>query len=109
MLDFEDRFKRRRPTLNTIKRNYEKYLGYCTSLNRNNGNSGRRATVVTVGKIIQNAKCPTELRESLVLQLTSMSTWFFNNKLSVSTSKTEVIFFGKPVRVKTCKNMEPVT
>ena len=59
--------------------------------------------------IIQSAKYPTELCESLVYQLTPMSTWFFNNKFSVNTSKTEVIFFGKPDRVETCKNTEPVT
>ena len=51
MLDFEARCNRGLPTLNTIKRIYEKYLGHDTSLNRNKGNSGLRATVVTAGKI----------------------------------------------------------
>ena len=59
--------------------------------------------------IVQSAKSPTDLREQLVCQLASMSTWFYNNKLSVITSKTEVIFFGKPNKVESCKNIEPVT
>ena len=51
MLDFEAQFNRRRPTLKTIHRNYEKYLEHGTRLNRNKGNSGLRATVVHAGKI----------------------------------------------------------
>ena len=59
--------------------------------------------------IVKSEKSPTDLREGLVRQLASMSIWFYNNKLSVITSKTEVNFFGKPNKVESCKNIEPVT
>ena len=58
--------------------------------------------------IIQSAKDPMTLKSSLERQLVGLSKWFFDNKLSVNTDKTEVIFFGKASRVKECKGMPSI-
>ena len=42
-------------------------------------------------KIIQNSSSPTVFRNGLEQQL-ARGSWFYKNKLSVNTSKTEVIF-----------------
>ena len=42
-------------------------------------------------------------------QLLDLSNWFIKNKLSVNTSKTEVIFFGKPDKVKECKTLSSLS
>ena len=42
-------------------------------------------------------------------QLLDLSNWFINNKLSVNTSKTEVIFFGRPDKVNECKTLFPLS
>ena len=60
--------------------------------------------------IVQSSNSPTELRNGLIQQLKYMSTWFYkNNILSINTATTEVIFFGKPIKVQKCKELEPVT
>ncbi|MEO0686532.1 MAG: reverse transcriptase family protein, partial [Cyanobacteria bacterium J06649_11] len=59
--------------------------------------------------IIQSAKNPLDLNVGLTSQLSSMSSWFYDNKLTVNTAKTEVIFFGRPNKVKSCKNITPIT
>ena len=58
--------------------------------------------------IKQSAKTSEELSTELIFQLDSMSNWFYKNKLPVNTSKTEIIFFGNPVKVEKSKNMESV-
>ena len=45
--------------------------------------------------IIQSSKTPAQLKIGMNQQLLDLSNWFINNKLSVNTSKTEVIFFGR--------------
>ena len=40
----------------------------------------------------------------MVLKLEELGSWFYKSKLSVNTSKTEVIFFGKSNKVEQCKN-----
>ena len=59
--------------------------------------------------IIQSAKNPLDLNIGLTSQLSSMSSWFYDNKLTVNTAKTEVIFFGRPNKVKSCKDTTPIT
>ena len=59
--------------------------------------------------IIQSAKNPLDLNVGLTSQLSSMSSWFYDNKLTVNTAKTEVIFFGRPNKVKSCKDITPIT
>ena len=54
--------------------------------------------------IIQSADTPDELTLSLEDQLSDLGKWFHQNKLSVNTSKTEAIFFGRPVKVQECKD-----
>ena len=39
-----------------------------------------------------------------------MSSWFYiDSKLTVNTAKTEVLFFGRPNKVKSCKDITPIT
>ena len=59
--------------------------------------------------IIQSAKDPESLKSGLEMQLEYLSAWFYCNKLSVNTSKTEVIFFGRKQKVKECKEMPPLS
>ena len=59
--------------------------------------------------IIQSAKNPESLKAGLEMQLEYLSAWFYCNKLSVNTSKTEVIFFGRKQKVSECKNMPPLS
>ena len=59
--------------------------------------------------IIQSAKDPESLKNGLEMQLEYLSAWFYCNKLSVNTTKTEVIFFGRKQKVKECKDMPPLT
>ena len=54
--------------------------------------------------IIQSSNSPEVLRNGLEHQLEKLGSWFYKNKLSVNTSKTEVIFFGKSKKVEQCKN-----
>ena len=55
--------------------------------------------------IIQSAKDPQSLKEGLEMQLEYLSAWFYCNKLSVNTGKTEVIFFGRKQKVAECKEL----
>ena len=59
--------------------------------------------------IIQSAKNPEALKAGLEMQLEYLSAWFYCNKLSVNTSKTEVIFFGRKQKVIECKDMPPLS
>ena len=59
--------------------------------------------------IIQSAESPVSLKTGLEDQLTCLSEWFYNSKLSVNTEKTEVIFFGRKKKISECKDMPPVT
>ena len=58
--------------------------------------------------IIRSANDPELLRSSMMQQLKDLGKWFFNSKLSVNTSKTEVIYFGRPKKVKECKSEPPL-
>ena len=59
--------------------------------------------------IIQSAKSPEELKIGLEMQLEYLSAWFYCNKLSVNTGKTEVIFFGRKQKVNECKDLPPLS
>ena len=52
--------------------------------------------------------CPLRLRKELSDQLSDIGKWFSQNKLTVNTTKTEVIFFGRANKVKECKNLVPI-
>ena len=52
--------------------------------------------------------CPLRLRKELTEQLSEVGHWFNQNKLTVNTTKTEVIFFGRANKVKECKNLVPI-
>ena len=54
--------------------------------------------------IIQSSSSPNVLKNGLEQQLEKLGSWFYKNKLSVNTSKTEVIFFGKSNKVEQFKN-----
>ena len=54
--------------------------------------------------IIQCSSRPNVLRNVLEHLLKELGSWFYKSKLSVNTSKTEVIFFGKSNKVEQCKN-----
>ena len=54
--------------------------------------------------IIQSSSRPNVLRNVLEQQLKELGSWFYKSKLSVNTSKTEVIFFGKSNKVEQFKN-----
>ena len=58
---------------------------------------------------ILSSKDQNLLTNNLNIQLTRISEWFIKNKLSVNTSKTDVIFFGRPGKVNECKGMLPLT
>ena len=58
--------------------------------------------------IIQSSEDPEQLKTCLNQQLSDISNWFHNNKLSVNTRKTEVIFFGKSDKVQECKSLSPL-
>ena len=58
--------------------------------------------------IIQSTRNKNDLKIGLENQLKGISKWFYQNKLSVNTSKTEVIFFGNKKRVQECKDLPPV-
>ena len=49
--------------------------------------------------IIQSSRSPISLKSGLEQQLEDLSSWFYNNKLSVNTDKTEVIFFGRNKKI----------
>ena len=55
-----------------------------------------------------SADSPIRLRKDLSNQLSELGNWFYRNKLTVNTSKTEVIFFGRPNKVEECKNLVPI-
>ena len=55
--------------------------------------------------IIQSSEDPEQLKTCLDQQLSEISNWFHNNKLSVNTTKTEVIFFGKSNKIQECKSL----
>lgn len=55
--------------------------------------------------IIQSANDALSLKNGLESQLNDLSKWFFNNKLTVNTDKTEDIVFGREDKVNECKNM----
>ena len=59
--------------------------------------------------IIQSAKDPESLKQGLEMQLEYLSAWFFCNKLSVNTSKTELIIFGRKQKVAECKELPPLS
>ena len=59
--------------------------------------------------IIQSAKSAESLKTGLEMQLEYLSAWFYCNKLSVNTTKTEVIFFGRKQKVSECKDMPPIS
>ena len=59
--------------------------------------------------IIQSSKTPAQLKIGMNQQLLDLSNWFIKNKLSVNTSKTEVIFFGRPDKVNECKTLFPLS
>lgn len=59
--------------------------------------------------IIRSAKDPQSLKEGLEMQLEYLSAWFYCNKLSVNTDKTEVIFFGRKQKVSECKDLPPIS
>ena len=59
--------------------------------------------------IIQSAKNPESLKSGLEKQLEYLSAWFYCNKLSVNTTKTEVIFFGRKQKVSECKDLPPLS
>ena len=59
--------------------------------------------------IIQSAKDPESLKQGLEMQLEYLSAWFFCNKLSVNTGKTELIFFGRKQKVAECKGLPPLS
>ena len=59
--------------------------------------------------IIQSAKDPESLKQGLEMQLEYLSAWFFCNKLSVNTGKTELIFFGRKQKVAECKELPPLS
>ena len=59
--------------------------------------------------IIQSAKSPEDLKSGLEMQLEYLSAWFYCNKLSVNTGKTEVIFFGRKQKVNECKDLPPLS
>ena len=58
--------------------------------------------------IIQSADDPDSLRAGLSGQLKDLGQWFYHCKLSVNTSKTEVIFFGRSKKVQDCKSVPPL-
>ena len=58
--------------------------------------------------IVQSSKTPLSLKSGLETQLGDLSSWFYNNKLSVNTEKTEVIFFGRKKKIDECKGLSPV-
>ena len=58
--------------------------------------------------IIQSSNCPMSLKTGLEHQLKNIGIWFHQNKLSVNTSKTEVIYFGRPKKVEECKTLPPI-
>ena len=58
--------------------------------------------------IIRSAKDPVSLKTGLEMQLEYLSAWFYCNKMSVNTSKTEVIFFGRKQKVQECKDLPPL-
>ena len=43
------------------------------------------------------------------MQLEYLSAWFYCNKLSVNTTETEVIFFGRKQKVNECKDLPPLS
>ena len=59
--------------------------------------------------IIQSAKDPEALKQGLEMQLEYLSAWFYCNKLSVNTGKTELIFFGRKQKVAECKQLPPLS
>ena len=59
--------------------------------------------------IIQSSSSPNVLKNGLEQQLEKLGSWFYKNKLSVNTSKTEVIFFGKSNKVEQCKNKTAIS
>ena len=59
--------------------------------------------------IIQSAESPEDLKSGLEMQLEYLSAWFYCNKLSVNTGKTEVIFFGRKQKVNECKDLPPLS
>ena len=58
--------------------------------------------------IVQSSNCPLSLKTGLEHQLRVISIWFHQNKLSVNTSKTEVIYFGRPKKIEQCKTLSPI-
>ena len=51
---------------------------------------------------------PMRLRKDLSDQLVEIGQWFNQNKLTVNTSKTEVIYFGRSNKVNECKRLVPI-
>ena len=58
--------------------------------------------------IIKSADDPDLLRSGLMHRLSDLGQWFYGCKLSVNTSKTEVIFFGRSKKVEECKSVPPL-
>ena len=58
--------------------------------------------------IIKSADSPEDLTASLENQLVDLGHWFHQNKLSVNTTKTEAIFFGRPIKVQECKEQSVI-
>ena len=58
--------------------------------------------------IIKSSENPEDLSTGLERQLLDLGKWFHQNKLSVNTTKTEAIFFGRPVKVQECKDQSVI-
>ena len=57
---------------------------------------------------MQSSDRPESLKTNLENQLSDLGEWFYHNKLTVNTTKTEVIFFGRTNKVKECKELAPI-
>ena len=55
-----------------------------------------------------SSECPIRLKKDLSDQLSEVGQWFHLNKLTVNTSKTEVIYFGRAKKLKECKSLVPI-
>ena len=58
--------------------------------------------------IVVSSDSPVSLKTALEEQLSELGHWFFQNKLTVNTEKTEVIFFGRINKIKECKDLAPI-
>ena len=58
--------------------------------------------------IVISADSPLRLKKDLSDQLSKVGHWFDQNKLTVNTGKTEIIYFGRENKVKECKSLVPI-